>query len=90
MEYKALGLIKNSQDVEEPLNQLGMPGFYQEKIYYLKEAIKALESQIQEYEHQSESWSSAIDGSFLNNAMEGGKNHKKGRKSRKTNKRKQA
>lgn len=83
-ELKAMDLIQNSLDIEMPLNQQGMPGYYHEKNYYLKEAIKALESQIQLYEQQSTSWSHALDGTFMNNAMEGGKKHKKTRKTKKS------
>ncbi len=82
-----MDLIQESLDIQMPLNQEGMPGYYIEKNHYLKEAINILETQIQEYEQQSASWSNAFYGTGLNNGlntgMEGGKKHKKSRKTKK-------
>ena len=83
-ELKAMDLIQNSLDVTMPLNQEGMPGYYHEKNQYLQQAIHVLESQIQDYTQQSQSWSNALYGSVLNNSMEGGKKHKKTRKTKKS------
>jgi hypothetical protein len=90
-EFKAIELIQTSLDIEEPLNQEGMPAYYYEKNSYLKEAIKVLEAQIELYQRQSNSWSKALNGNGSNNMMEGGKKKKSGksrksRKSRKTKK----
>lgn len=91
LELKAMDLIQESLDIQEPLNQEGMPGYYIEKIQYLKEARKVLESQIQVYEQQSASWSNAFYGPGLNNGMnigmEGGKKQKKSRKTKKVKRR---
>ena len=87
MELQAMDLIQDSLDIQEPLNQQGMPGYYLEKNQYLKEAIKVLESQIQVYEQQSKRWSNAFNGTGLNNGMnigmEGGKNRKNHAKQKK-------
>jgi hypothetical protein len=87
MELRAIGFIHNSLDVKEPFNQQGMPGYYYEKIDYLKRAIEILETQIHTYTTNAKGWERGLGlsmNNLMNTSLEGGKKKKKARKTKKS------
>lgn len=76
---KVAVLMNKTTEVEIPPNQLAMINYYNEKIGYLRDAIKSLEGIIKEYEKGRKSFN------MYGNFSLGGK-HNKRRKTRKMKK----
>lgn len=80
--YKAIELLKESENIDIPSAQGAMPRYYNDKIELIREAIDLLNEDIKSFIKAKKSWNM---NKYLNNDnnYKGGKRYRKTRKYRK-------